>query len=85
LSLCTTCSVKTTNGNITGQVRVADNNVYSLTQTYTGTGTKKSSQTQVAGIDTFVAGQILSGYINFDTFVGTLSRVWLVVEVEFNI
>lgn len=85
LSISTNPTVQTSQGDITLQARVNDTPVFTITVASNGINTEVHNVgTQARNSDTFVAGDLLTLYINFDSFVGTLSPTYSVLEVMYD-
>jgi hypothetical protein len=86
------CSAFTTTGTATAQVRLNDVVQLSAATTITAIGTAVSKYiTTARGAKTFTAGQLIAGYLNFDTgggagttFAGTLLPVSMAVDIQFD-
>jgi len=76
-------SVKTTTGDVICEVRKNGTAVFSVTKEISATGDYNFSATQGYSIDTFTADDVLTLYMNFDGFVGTLHDTCVLMEVMF--
>ncbi len=74
----------TTDGTIDVEVKKGGVTVYSVTITTAGTGDYSAYATQVRGTDTFVAGDLLQLYVNFQTFVGTITKGFAMADIQYN-
>lgn len=80
LAVCGVSSILSVAGDVTIEVRKNDTPVFEVTTNVSGTGTIKWTGTQAAGIDTFVAGDIISAYIDYEstasiTFTGLIGFI----------
>ena len=80
VAACCTVTAETTPGTVTFEVRKNGTAIYSVELTISGTGDYEAHATQARDVDTFAAGDILSMYVNFGTFVGTLYPTQMLAE-----
>lgn len=81
LSGCAHVTAETTPGTIIVSVLKNNASVWSLTLTTSGTGDYKGQATQARGTDVFAAGDLITAYIDFGTFVGTVAPMITLIEV----
>jgi hypothetical protein len=83
-SIQTDVTAVTTPGNVEIQVRNNGTSVFVATLSITATGIQGADATQAAGIDTFNTGDVLTLYVNFTTFVGTINDPCALMELLLN-
>lgn len=84
LSACANVTVEGSAGTIDVHVYKNGASVFSLTLTTAGVAVYKGQSTQARGTDTFAAGDLITAYIDFNTFVGTVAPMITLIEVVFN-
>jgi hypothetical protein len=70
------CTIATSPGSFVIRVRKNGVDVFSVGLTINSTGIKTSYLTQAKGLSPFVAGDVLSFYADFVTFVGTVDDIF---------